>query len=332
MMKHTAALFLICTLASTSASASGLPQVDTANLKKQILEHVQEARFNDKLLKIMKENLAQAFNLQALGVDADNNGMANSIVRRAKAMQDIQNLKTLEQSAPDPDACETIAAGYLIEVAEKGEASIATRRSTARSELRARAAASASSPAPSALEMHADKVAILKRQETRAAQSDLATVGPGVLFGSGVSADGDRRQAAEDFVDTIAPVFVPSGADKLSMESQKQRFVEGTLRYGAMKNTPEASLSAIAGLSSSQGQGVPSTQFVLAQQADAIYLSPHSFMNKVARGDLSISQMMRRAAAAKALQLHMDLLAYRQALRQEVLLSVKLAQQLPSGN
>lgn len=332
MMKPIVALCLICSLASTWASASGLPQVDTANLKKQILEHIQEAKQNDKLLKILKENISQSFNLHGLGIDAENNAMANSIVRRAKAMQDVQNLKTLEQSAPDPDACETIAAAYLTEVAEKGEARIAARRSAARADQRARAAVSARSPAPSALEVHADKVAILKREEARTDESSAVTAGPGVLFGSGVSADGDRRQAAEDFVDMIAPVFVPSGADKFGMESQKQRFVEGALRYGAMKNAPEASLSVIAGLSSSQGQGVPSTQFVLAQQTDAIYLSPDSFMNKVSRGDLSISQMMRRAAAAKALQLHMDLLAYRQALRQEVLLSVKLAQQLPAGN
>ena len=321
--------FVLVMLGAGHASATGLPQVDTSKLTKQIMENIQEAGYNETLLQIIKQNIASAFDLGGLGIEADNNAMANNIARRGKAMQDIQNLKTLEQSAPDPDACATLAASHLKSVAEVGEERLAENRARARNYYRARAAESAFSPAPDSRERHADKVAILDREAERSAETSAVSVGPSVLFGSRPSASGDIRQAAADFIDAIAPVFVPSGTDALGMDSQKQRFVEGRLRYGAMQNTPEASLGTLLGQASSPGGGAPSTLFVLSKEAEGIYLSPDSFANKVGRGDLSISQMMRRAAAAKALQLHMDMLAYRQALRQEVLLAVKLAQKLP---
>lgn len=333
----TFVFMLVSTCISGPAMASGLPQVDIAALTKKIMENIQSSGLGSQMLGIVTANIRHAAGLGSLETDSENNEMANSVARRGQAEQDIQNLKMAEMAAPDTDACATITLSSMDGLATKKIKNYGEGRAAAANYYRQKSveAILGEGHSSKARDRYPDRVAILDRQAARDAKAKEgndgdsgAAQGSALIFSPGASLTGDPAQELMDFVDLVAPVYMPSHTDFVELDSQKSEFVQRRLRVGAFQNLANASLTAISAEKLSPGGSAPSRDYVLGAQADAFFIGSGSIVARAGTGSAPISEVLRSVATAKAFQIHLDLLQYRQALREEALAAAHLARRI----
>lgn len=328
------------------AHAAGIPTIDVANLAEAIRSNIQRGVQWGKEMAMKATQMDMESLLAKMGIQNDNNLMANNIVRRAKAMQDIQNLEVMEMSAPDDDACSTLAASNLSDqLAVVNERSLESRSreetlfQTAGRNTEDGLVTDTDLKRQTALELFEVCAALQPDGVDAAEGQELYTslcAEPGLLMGVGTTDvyTPDQQRAADNLVRLIAgptPTTLESVGvtDGDSPAALRKRMSD--MRRLAYRKLVFNSLNAVA--ETRRNYSNSSSLFALQKFVDERYGDPN-WLAKIgnvdgsAKNDDMPSEVQRKMAVMMAFQVHLDLLRYKQSLRVEGLQAADLALQL----
>lgn len=334
-------------LASSTGAHALLPVTDLIGLGEKIVENIRNSAENSERLALVRKALEQGTKLTKLGIQNENNAWANASARTNQQKTDVHNLEVAAMATPFSGACDLIANS----AAEDASQTIHRARSAARSDkttdiILNNTAALSDPGTPTELDSNlaikelAERIAMAQESNEQLRPGDQAVenLEPQPWFSerffdpSGIPEP--DQVASRDFVDLIAPQGAPS-RDSWSTYSSGRSLEQTSLarrvaQQGALNATLHGVIDRFTG---DTANGIPSEVSLREKEAEAFYSAPDAFGQRAADGSItSIHEVQRGRSALQTIDLKAALGDFRNALQEEQLLAMWLAEEIALSN
>ncbi|WP_137297098.1 hypothetical protein [Psychromonas sp. SP041] len=329
-------------LGLSAPSSAVVPITDYTQLGQSITDDVAELLYHDLWTTIADSMMEQATSMASLTIDNTNNMWANAVVRQGAAYEEIQNIEVTKMVMPAFNTVKTLGLSVSLYCNEGSE--VYEKESDDKNYVSEQMAAVIENEGGTATTFSDTQDEIVERfNGGDGVCSNLSTtttesaINPKPLISDTADEESlseDAEQAIYDYIDLVAPPYVPLYLDKSRAISGNTTLKVKNTELEALQSFPRVMLLKLMSKRSVTNSETGLSEITTLDEFGEQHYGKGTSSTENISGQIMLSNLAvpsviwRNLAVMKAFQVHMSVLKYKAALDNEAIKAIDLAFEL----